>query len=73
MFVHFLGTSVDVGYENLRQNINLSLDGIACDNGIIYVIKGFLNISLRTILQVMEAQDILRYALQTIMMFCNIC
>ncbi|XP_052254628.1 uncharacterized protein LOC127860548 isoform X2 [Dreissena polymorpha] len=39
-------TSVDIGYTNLRRSFDLVRDGIACSNGIIYVIDGFLNFPL---------------------------
>ncbi|KAH3870977.1 uncharacterized protein LOC127868387 isoform X2 [Dreissena polymorpha] len=38
--------SVDIGYTNLRRSFDLVRDGIACSNGIIYVIDGFLNFPL---------------------------
>ncbi|XP_052253048.1 uncharacterized protein LOC127859589 [Dreissena polymorpha] len=39
-------TSVDIGYTNFRRAFDLVRDGIACSNGIIYVIDGFLNFPL---------------------------
>ncbi|KAH3826265.1 uncharacterized protein LOC127881554 [Dreissena polymorpha] len=39
-------TSVDIGYTNLRRSFDLVRDGIACSNGIIYVMDGFLNFPL---------------------------
>ncbi|XP_052262109.1 uncharacterized protein LOC127865986 [Dreissena polymorpha] len=38
--------SVDIGHTNIRRSFDLVRDGIACSNGIIYVIDGFLNFPL---------------------------
>lgn len=38
--------SVDLGYANLIQSVDIVRDGIACSNGIIYTINGFLSYPL---------------------------
>jgi len=49
-------SAVDIGYDNLRQSFDLVRDGIACSNGIIYVIEGFLNYPLYNTLQELQRQ-----------------
>lgn len=41
--------TVDVGFTNLKHTFDLVLDGIACSNGVIYIIDGFLNYPLNNL------------------------
>ncbi|XP_056003314.1 fasciclin-1-like isoform X2 [Ostrea edulis] len=61
------GTSIDAGYSNLRYDLDINRDGVACSNGVIYVIDGFLDHSFKNIIDEMKAQDKLKASLQNIM------
>ena len=45
---------MDVGFTNLKYTFDLVLDGIACSNGVIYIIDGFLNYPLNNIQEELE-------------------
>ncbi|XP_061190852.1 fasciclin-1-like [Saccostrea echinata] len=61
------GTSIDAGFSNLRYDLDINRDGVACSNGVIYVIDGFLDYSFKNIIDEMKAQDKLKASLQNIM------
>ncbi|KAL4228516.1 hypothetical protein ACF0H5_011564 [Mactra antiquata] len=48
--------TVDTGYVNLRPKFDLITDGIACSNGIIYIIDRFLNYPLYDTLSELKRQ-----------------
>ncbi|XP_033726221.1 fasciclin-1-like isoform X2 [Pecten maximus] len=49
------GVTISAGYSNLHQPLNIVRDGVACSNGILYTIDGFLSWSLLNIKQELEA------------------
>ncbi|KAL3854622.1 hypothetical protein ACJMK2_013883 [Sinanodonta woodiana] len=58
---------VDVGYPNLKRNLSLVVNGVACSNGIIYVIQGFLNYPRNTLLAEMYREKNLRIAMDQLL------
>ncbi|KAK3584546.1 hypothetical protein CHS0354_031953 [Potamilus streckersoni] len=58
---------VDVGYPNLKQNMSLVISGVACSNGIIYVIQGLLNYPMNTLLAEIYREKNLRIAMDQLL------
>lgn len=55
-----LGVTVDTGFENLRFDLDIVKTGTACTNGIVYLIQGFLNLSLKTVFDEMRFHNLLK-------------
>ncbi|KAK3094302.1 hypothetical protein FSP39_000056, partial [Pinctada imbricata] len=62
-----LTPTVDVGYSNLRMPVDVDRDGVACSNGVIFPIHGFLDISFRSVLEEMQNQEKLKVSLPQIL------
>ncbi|XP_060085424.1 fasciclin-1-like, partial [Ylistrum balloti] len=49
------GVTISAGYSNLYQKLDIVRDGVACSNGILYTIDGFLSWSLLNLRQELDS------------------
>ncbi|OWF56282.1 fasciclin-1-like isoform X2 [Mizuhopecten yessoensis] len=63
------GVTISAGYSNLHQPLDIVRDGVACSNGILYTIDGFLSWSLLNIRQELESDATLNDTAQRFMDF----
>ncbi|VDI71879.1 Hypothetical predicted protein [Mytilus galloprovincialis] len=64
-----IGYSIDVGYSNLRYYFNIISDGIACSNGIVYMIDGLLNFNNKTLIQEIQSDNSYLHAFNYMLRF----
>ncbi|XP_063437593.1 fasciclin-1-like [Mytilus trossulus] len=64
-----IGYSIDVGYSNLRYYFNIISDGIACSNGIVYMIDGLLNFNNKTLIQEIQSDSSYLHAFNYMLRF----
>ncbi|KAL5020344.1 hypothetical protein ScPMuIL_003236, partial [Solemya velum] len=61
------GTTVDIGFDNMQLPVDLVGGGMACNNGVIYPIDGFLSLSLNDLLHEIQQQPLLKVAIGQLM------
>ncbi|XP_069103214.1 uncharacterized protein [Argopecten irradians] len=63
------GVTISAGYSNLHQPLDIVREGVACSNGILYTIDGFLSWSLLNIREELESDATLNDTSQRFMDF----